>query len=166
MFPVWVCAENHRSLQTKIGGALRSLEPQMDQIFSQGSMSGAIYLCEPKNSINTCGVTGFPMLCTFPFRLPSSAVHVALDEAACCLTRAISPRLLPRWLTPNLAWEWCQKPRCRLSRVIYFLNFALEILTCPQSSLCVSKNSSWFSTGFSAEANPGSSLRSNSRNYF
>lgn len=48
MFPVWVCAENHWSLQTKIGGALRSLEPQMDQIFSQGSMSGAIYLCKQK----------------------------------------------------------------------------------------------------------------------
>lgn len=46
--------ENHRSLQTKIRGALRSLEPQMDQIFSQGSGSGVNYLCVNKKYINTC----------------------------------------------------------------------------------------------------------------
>lgn len=43
--------------------------------------------------------------------LISCAVHVVSAEAACCLTRVTSRRLLLHWLIPNSVWEWCREQR-------------------------------------------------------
>lgn len=67
-----------------------------------------------------CGPDDMTCLCKckilrdlFLFLLPplSCAVRVVLAEAVCYQTRATSQRPLPHWLTPSLAWEWCQKQR-------------------------------------------------------
>lgn len=43
--------------------------------------------------------------------LTSCAVRVVSAEAACCLTRVTSRRLLPHWWTLSSPLEWCPKQR-------------------------------------------------------
>lgn len=48
-------SENHWCFQTKVRGTLRSPEPQMDQIFSQGTMCHMFYQCV--NNLKECQQT-------------------------------------------------------------------------------------------------------------
>lgn len=132
MFPFWVRAESHWSLQTKIRGALRSLEPQMDQIFSQGSVSAAFYLSEQKKAyIKHLQYNRFSH--ALPFFLPSPQLC-----CPCCFGRGC---LLPNqgYLSEAAASLVDTKlglgvvPKTKVQSCylfIYFLN--VVFLSCPE----------------------------------
>lgn len=162
LFPVWVCAENHRSLQTKIGGALRSPEPQMDQIFSQGSMSGAIDLCEQKTQHEHLRCNRFLHAPRLSFPSPQLCCPCCFGRGCLLPNQGYLSEAAASLVDTKLGLGVVPKTKVQTIKSYLFLNFGLEFLTC-QSFLCVSKNSSLFSTGFSAGTNPGYSLRSNSR---
>lgn len=104
-FVLFSSSENHWCFQTKVRGTLRSPEPQMDQIFSQGTPCHMFHAC-----VKRCGgdETSQGVLVVLA---SSCAVHVVSAEAACCLTRDTSRRPLPHWSIPSLAWEWCRGRR-------------------------------------------------------
>lgn len=65
----------------------------------------------------TCTTFFHNLLWHLPFLLfISCAVRAALAEAACCPTRATSPKLPPHWSTPSSVSGWCPKRRCVLTR--------------------------------------------------
>lgn len=104
----------------------------MDQIFSQGISCNVFFVPHCKQADVSHDLLCKRLLFVL---LISCAVRVASAEAACCLTRVTSLKLLHHWLIPSSAWEWCRKQKCVHGYKFWILCNQLRMNTCI-ASLC------------------------------